>query len=215
MKIFTIFIFLLFIQLSASAQCDYLTSFADNSDGGISTSISSGGKLFFSAYDSAHGRELWVTDGTTSGTHLVKDINPGTANGVAFYFQYFAYDFKGVLFFQAYNGATGAALWRSDGTKAGTWLVADLYIDNVNHSLTNFASTDSVLFFTADGRTLWRSNGTATGTYALAYFSIARELTTFKNNLYFSADASNSGEELWKTNGATGNTALLKDINGV
>ena len=215
MRVFTILIFLVHIQPAASAQCDYITSFESDINGGISTTVSAGGKLFFSSYDTLHGRELWVTDGTTAGTHLVKDINPGIANSVPFYFQYFAYDFKGVLFFQADNGVTGPALWRSDGTKAGTWLVADLYIDNSAHSLTNFASTDSVLYFTADGKTLWRSNGTAAGTHPLAYFNVARELTTFKNNLYFSADANNAGEELWKSNGATGNTALLKDINGV
>lgn len=196
MKIFTILNFFLSVQLYASAQCDSLSSFASDFNGAISATVSSGGKLFFSAYDTLHGRELWVTDGTAAGTHLVEDINPGNANSVNFYFQYYAYDFKSILFFQADNGVTGTALWRSDGTKAGTWLVADLYIDNQQHTLTNFAATDSVLFFTADGQTIWRSNGTAGGTYSLAYFSYARELTTFKNNLFFSAATGNEGEEL-------------------
>ena len=35
----------------------------------------SGERLFFSADDETHGRELWVSDGTTDGTTLVKDIN--------------------------------------------------------------------------------------------------------------------------------------------
>lgn len=26
-----------------------------------------------------NGAELWITDGTTTGTRLLKDINPGTA----------------------------------------------------------------------------------------------------------------------------------------
>ncbi len=34
------------------------------------------GKLYFSANDFVHGRELWVTDGTAAGTKLVKEINP-------------------------------------------------------------------------------------------------------------------------------------------
>ncbi|WP_413467324.1 ELWxxDGT repeat protein [Pleurocapsa sp. FMAR1] len=29
------------------------------------------------ANDGENGRELWVSDGTTEGTQLVKDINPG------------------------------------------------------------------------------------------------------------------------------------------
>ena len=46
------------------------------------------GRALFAARDlpaggpgpaSAHGDELWVTDGTVAGTHMVTDINPGTA----------------------------------------------------------------------------------------------------------------------------------------
>src|SRR4030095_2586542 len=36
-----------------------------------------GNIAFFSAEDGIHGIELWRTDGTTAGTYIVKDINPG------------------------------------------------------------------------------------------------------------------------------------------
>ena len=36
-----------------------------------------GNELLFQAFDGPHGKELWETDGTSSGTKLVKDINPG------------------------------------------------------------------------------------------------------------------------------------------
>ena len=35
----------------------------------------SGRTLFFAANDGIHGQELWKSDGTRSGTVLVKDIN--------------------------------------------------------------------------------------------------------------------------------------------
>ena len=37
-------------------------------------------EIFFNRIDPVSGTELWVTDGTTAGTHLVKDINPGAAS---------------------------------------------------------------------------------------------------------------------------------------
>ena len=39
-----------------------------------------GDKLIFKATDKASGTEPWVTDGTTAGTGLLKDIFPGTAS---------------------------------------------------------------------------------------------------------------------------------------
>src|SRR5262245_9223246 len=37
-----------------------------------------GNSLYFVAEDAMHGRELWKSDGTATGTMLLKDINPGT-----------------------------------------------------------------------------------------------------------------------------------------
>lgn len=39
--------------------------------------------LYFFANDFVHGKELWVSDGTETGTHLVKDITPGLLEGVS------------------------------------------------------------------------------------------------------------------------------------
>ena len=38
------------------------------------------GKLFFGADDCTHGHELWVSDGTATGTAMVKDINTGASS---------------------------------------------------------------------------------------------------------------------------------------
>jgi ELWxxDGT repeat protein len=39
-----------------------------------------GDTLFLVGIDDEHGRELWRSDGTTDGTVLVRDINPGTGS---------------------------------------------------------------------------------------------------------------------------------------
>ena len=40
--------------------------------------------LLFAADDgSGHGEELWESDGTASGTTMVKDINPGPAGSIS------------------------------------------------------------------------------------------------------------------------------------
>ena len=52
--------------------------------------------LFFRATTSLNGYELWVTDGTESGTNIVKDINPGQSTGFNGYygFHYFNGKFR-------------------------------------------------------------------------------------------------------------------------
>jgi len=42
-----------------------------------------GDVTFFSAQTAATGNELWKTDGTESGTALVRDVFPGPASGLA------------------------------------------------------------------------------------------------------------------------------------
>ena len=77
---------------------------------------------FFSATTDTTGAELWVTDGTLSGTQLVKDIQPGAAGSRPAYLVYH----NSLVFFQADGGVHGPELWVSDGTSAGTRLLADI-----------------------------------------------------------------------------------------
>src|SRR5687767_9483847 len=44
--------------------------------------INVNGTIYFEANDGVHGIELWKSDGTSVGTVMVKDINPGMENGL-------------------------------------------------------------------------------------------------------------------------------------
>ena len=72
--------------------------------------------FFFVADDGSNGEELWVSDGTEPGTHLVRDIYPGT--GGNFPPAYFV-TIGDKLYFRGVDQG-GAEVWVSDGTQAGT-----------------------------------------------------------------------------------------------
>lgn len=120
------------------------------------------GRLFFIADDGAHGRELWVTDGSRPAT-ILADINPGeSGSGPGHLFGW-----NGVLFFTAYSPDAGIELWRSDGTPTGTYRVADIYPGPGGSSPQGFTVYANHLYFTATSSTgseLWRTNGKQTGT---------------------------------------------------
>ena len=109
------------------------------------------------ATTAAKGRELWRTDGTAAGTVIVKDVMPG--NGSSYPDQMTA--MNDILYFVDADGVTGteqsgAELWRSDGTTAGTYVVKDL----VSFVLANPQSPPPV-FVDNIGKLNERANGTA------------------------------------------------------
>src|SRR5690606_35701179 len=64
------------------------------------------GTLFFVASNTTTGQELWKSDGTASGTVLVKDIYSGLYNSSAINLT----NVNGVLYFCADNGVNGQEL---------------------------------------------------------------------------------------------------------
>ena len=82
----------------------------------VAGSPEKGYKAFFAATDNANGEELWVTDGTKEGTHLVKDIVPGVGSSNPSNLG----RLNDKVLFAAYTDLDEVQVWVSDGTEAGT-----------------------------------------------------------------------------------------------
>ncbi len=183
------------------------------------------GTLFFSASTQAAGIELWKSDGTVTGTTLVRDIGPGINTSAHLIPQYLT-NVTGTLFFAMDDGVHGLELWKSDGTEAGTLLVKDIHPgpDSGFHFLLtdSFKAVGNTLFFTANdgvhGNELWKSDGTEAGTVMVrdirpgAIDSTPHDLTNVDGTLFFVAGDSVAGEELFRSDGTLAGTTLVKDI---
>lgn len=191
------------------------------------------GAVYFQATNGVSGVELWKTDGTAEGTVLVKDINtgglePGASSGPQGFTPY-----KGELYFTANNGvrANGYELWKTNGTAAGTVMVKDINTNEGFGFPSNLTVFNNVLYFSADngvnGAELWKSDGSTEGTVLVKDINTTgpnvgsnpRDFIIFNGALYFEADSlrtspAPSGQaELWKTDGTSGGTVLVKTIS--
>ncbi|MBK8595890.1 MAG: hypothetical protein IPN83_09940 [Holophagales bacterium] len=84
---------------------------------------SPGSSLFVFAHDGVHGFEPWKTDGTPTGTVLVRDVAPGPAGSHSWST---VSSMGHQALFTASDHVSGREYWRTDGTEAGTTQVADL-----------------------------------------------------------------------------------------
>nr|WP_162488207.1 ELWxxDGT repeat protein [Azospirillum lipoferum] len=188
---------------------------------GTAYSFTTGIRVIFNGFDNTAGGELFATDGTTSGTFLLKDINPGTNSSDA---QAIVLLPNGKMLFSANDGTNGTELWITDGTAAGTVLVKDINggSGGSNPGLITTLSNGKILFGATDatnGNELWITDGTQAGTTLVKDInpgsgnsSLSNLIALNDGRMLFVADDGTHGRELWITDGTTAGTVLLKDI---
>lgn len=185
-----------------------------------------GQRLLFIANDGITGEELWVSDGSHAGTHLLKDINeegsiigyPGAGMVTVF---------KGKYYFLANDGTSGdpgdhgSELWRSDGTAGGTKLFKEFVPGVGGTNIQWFQVVGNRLYFSATnshGVELWVTDGTRSGTRRLTDImpgsgsSNPYPIASIGHVLYFGATDASHGTELWRTNGTIAGTRMVRDI---
>jgi ELWxxDGT repeat protein len=184
-----------------------------------------GGKFVFRLDVSTFGAELWVTDGTPAGTHLLKDITPGSSGSHPSSLTLL----DGRVFFGASDPAHGYEIWSTDGTETGTALVKDTRPGEFSSGLLEITVVGGRLFFRADdgihGNELWTSDGTPAGTFLVKdilpgtqdafprpgglQFPYLYGFTDFAGELLFFAASQPGQLDLWRSNGTAAGTVQV------
>ena len=172
--------------------------------------------LYFYANDGVHGFELWRSDGSETGTYMIKDINSGSNYNYSSYPREFVL-LNGTIYFIA-NSTAGSSLWKTNGTEAGTIKIIDLYdmrvLKAVKNKLFIIAETSGTSYGPHD---LWASDGTASGTVHLKTFgdnidSDIQFTSVLNDELYFVAKSPDSYRKaIYKSNGTIDGTKLVFD----
>ena len=178
-----------------------------------------GNTLYFVGDDNGqNGVELFKTDGTASGTVVVKNIRPGGNSGNPQHLTRIG----NTIYFSANDGTDGIELWKSDGTESGTVMVKDIASGSPSSTPSDLIAVGNTLFFRANdgsnGQELWKSDGTESGTVMVkdivfgSSSSKPSDFTVVGNTLFFEAETS-YGWELHKSDGTATGTVMVKDIN--
>jgi ELWxxDGT repeat protein len=162
----------------------------------------------FSGHDGDVGNQLWMSDGTESGTEMVATINPtGNASPEGFT----TINGEAVFIATTTNSWLDRTLWVTDGTESGTRQIHEA------QPRSHFVEYNGHLYFGAENPEqqnqvgLWRTDGTAAGTVPVAIdVGVPFNMTVYGGLLFFAGSDGNSNRQLFVSDGTTEGTGVLR-----
>src|SRR5690349_1392900 len=184
-----------------------------------------GNFFLFAGHDPTHGTELWKSDGSPGGTTLVKDINSA---GDGYFYVSGGYpdreggDFSSGPRYYCTGNSEGAGreAWVSDGTAAGTFMLADASPGPESSGFITFGIDHNGSVYFVNGPDLWKTQGTTAST------SFIKRIGNEENDFTYHDFIVNNGrvyfwayaiypevEYLWTTDGTmAGTTSVFSTI---
>jgi ELWxxDGT repeat protein len=174
-----------------------------------------GGRVVFRATEPTTGQEVWTSDGTPGGTALLREACPGPCSDEP----EIVGSLNGTVLWVTFpDGYRPPVLWRTDGTRAGTFPLATgvgARPETLRDSLVFFQG--ALYFDRCDASIspsrceLWRTDGTAAGTGAALARTFSGELILYPagERLFFFA-REYPRPDLWVWSG-TGSPFLVRE----
>lgn len=172
-------------------------------------------KLVLRTTTTAFGSELFIGDGTPSGTQLLKNVNEGNGDSNPS----LLYQTDSLLYFSMDDGINGRELWVSNGTSSGTYLFQDFNSGpDGSHPEKMFSlgvDLYIILRSAESGRELHKINNNeitlVKNINGISTTSGLSNIVQNKDVIYFNADDGIHGEELWVSDGSFEGTMMVED----
>jgi len=165
--------------------------------------------------DSYTHTKLYITDGTPDGMTLLKDfsLEEGSMDEATWRV------LDDLFYFEASTAQAGRELWRSDGTSQGTMILDDFSPGPDSSSYSSVVRYDGQTYFllkqTESLSKLMVTDGTVQTTHVVSDLmgpSVGEELLVTSNGLFFKNYTTETGWELWISDGTAQGTELLLDF---